>query len=130
MSTRIDRPSSSIASLSGFTFIEILITLSLLMLIILQNSQAIHAVFIRQQASTLSQTNFSITWTASGRKKNLRFSPSGTAREFGRFNFCNKKDRTLAAQTLVVSRMGKTRRYRDRDQDGYVEDRDSRKPDC
>lgn len=194
MSTRIDRPSSSIASLSGFTFIEILITLSLLMLIILQNSQAIHAVFIRQQASTLleqlqnsltfarskaiysnsivtvcpieerhcgeewssgllifidsnnnqtvdenenplkvihfSQTNFSITWTASGRKKILRFSPSGTAREFGRFNFCNKKDRTLAAQTLVVSRMGKTRRYRDRDQDGYVEDRDGRKPDC
>ena len=66
MSTRIDRPSSSIASLSGFTFIEILITLSLLMVIILQNSQAIHAVFIRQQASTLvEQLQNSLTFARS-----------------------------------------------------------------
>ena len=77
-----------------------------------------------------NQTSFSITWTASGRKNFVRFSPSGNAREFGRFNLCNKKDKSLAAQTLVVSRMGKLRRYRDRDQDGSVEDRDGRKPDC
>ena len=194
MSTRIFRPACSLARLTGFTFIEILITSSLLMLIILLNSQTIHAVIVRQQASTLleqlqksltfarsnaiysasivtvcpieelhcgeewnrgllifidsnnnqtvdeietlltvnhfNQTSFSIKWTASGRKNFIRFSPSGNDREFGRFNLCNKKDKSLAAQTLVVSRMGKLRRYRDRDQDGSVEDRDGRKPDC
>ena len=76
------------------------------------------------------QQNFSMTWTASGRKKFLRFSPSGNAKEFGRFNLCSRHNYTVMAQTLVVSRMGKTRRYRDRDRDGSVEDFDGRQPDC
>ena len=77
-----------------------------------------------------NQHSFTLTWNASGGKNYLRYSPSGNATEFGRFNLCDKKNNAAINQALVVSRMGKTRRYRDKNGDGTVEDRNGRKPDC
>ena len=74
--------------------------------------------------------NSTISWRASGRKNYLRYSPTGMARQFGRFHICNKEGDLSLARALVISRQGRTRVYRDRNNDGIVEDTNGATPDC
>ena len=74
--------------------------------------------------------NSSISWRASGRKNYLRYSPTGMARQFGRFHICDKEGDLSLARALVISRQGRTRVYRDRNNDGVVEDTNGAMPDC
>lgn len=74
--------------------------------------------------------NSSISWRASGRKNYLRYSPTGMARQFGRFHICDKEGDLSLARALVISRQGRTRVYRDRNNDGVVEDTNGATPDC
>ena len=74
--------------------------------------------------------NSTISWRASGRKNYLRYSPTGMARQFGRFHICDKEGDLSLARALVISRQGRTRVYRDRNNDGIVEDTNGATPDC
>ena len=74
--------------------------------------------------------NSNISWRASGRKNYLRYSPTGMARQFGRFHICDKEGDLSLARALVISRQGRTRIYRDRNNDGVVEDINGATPDC
>ena len=74
--------------------------------------------------------NSTINWRASGGKNYLRYSPTGIARQFGRFHLCDKNGNMSLARSLVVNRQGKTRVYRDRDGDNIVEDVNGDTPDC
>lgn len=74
--------------------------------------------------------NSSVRWRASGGKNYLRYSPSGVARQFGRFYLCDNNGDLTLARALVINRQGRVRVYRDRNTDGIVEDIDGRMPDC
>ncbi|MDB2410176.1 GspH/FimT family pseudopilin [Pseudomonadales bacterium] len=74
--------------------------------------------------------NSTISWRASGRKNYLRYSPTGMARQFGRFHICDKEGDLSLARALVISRQGRTRVYRDRNNDGVVEDTNGAIPAC
>ncbi|MGB1191568.1 MAG: hypothetical protein ACPG3T_01460, partial [Pseudomonadales bacterium] len=74
--------------------------------------------------------NSTISWRASGRKNYLRYSPTGMARQFRRFHICDKEGDLSLARALVISRQGRTRVYRDRNNDGVVEDTNGAIPAC
>jgi len=78
----------------------------------------------------LPHPHLHVDWRASGGRNYLRYSPTGMAREFGRFTICNKTGDLTAARSIVINRQGRPRLYRDRDGDGVVEDIDGRLPDC
>lgn len=79
---------------------------------------------------TLSLDKMNVSWRASGGKNYLRYSPTGMARQFGRFHLCHKNNDLSSARSLVINRQGRIRRYYDRDKDGIVEDIDGRIPEC
>lgn len=83
-----------------------------------------------KEVLNFSPSNSTITWRASGGKNYLRYSPTGMARQFGRFHICDKDGDMNLARSLVVNRQGRTRVYRDRDHDGVVEDIDGKITDC
>lgn len=74
--------------------------------------------------------NSTVRWRASGRKNYLRYSPTGMARQFGRFHICDKEGDLSLARALVISRQGRTRIYKDRNNDGVVEDTNGATPEC
>lgn len=75
-------------------------------------------------------TSMQISWRASGGASYLKFSPTGIARQFGRFHICKKDADLTSARSLVINRQGRVRLYQDRDRDGIVEDIDGRQPEC
>ena len=79
---------------------------------------------------TLSLKKVQLHWRASGGKNYLRYSPSGMARQFGRFHLCHNNGDLALARSLVINRQGRIRNYYDRNKDGIVEDTDGRIPDC
>lgn len=78
----------------------------------------------------LPHTNLHVGWRASGGRNYLRYSPTGMAREFGRFTICSEQKDLTLARSIVINRQGRARRYKDRDHNGIVEDIDGRLPDC
>ena len=79
---------------------------------------------------TAVDSSMQISWRASGGAAYLKFSPTGIARQFGRFHICKKDADLSAARSMVINRQGRVRLYQDRDRDGIVEDIDGRQPDC
>lgn len=75
-----------------------------------------------------------VRWAGSGGANYLKFSPTGVARQFGRFHICPKSSKPLNSKAqqraMVINRQGRLRTYRDRNKDGVVEDKDGREPDC
>lgn len=78
----------------------------------------------------LDANDYELAWRASARKNFLRYSPTGMARAFGRFTLCAKSGNLRLARSIVVNRQGRLRTYKDRNNDGVVEDIDGRRPDC
>ncbi len=94
------------------------------------NNQSIDAEDTLVAVTQFGNRQMQINWKASAGRNYLRYSPSGMAREMGRFHLCARNnDRTLA-RSIVVNRNGRLRLYRDRDRDGIVEDIDGRQPQC
>lgn len=83
-----------------------------------------------KEVMNFSPSNSTIKWRASGGRNYLRYSPTGMARQFGRFHICDKDGDSTLARSLVVNRQGRTRVYRDRDHNGVVEDIDGQISDC
>jgi len=83
-----------------------------------------------QEFIDFAPNSSTINWRASGRKNYLRYSPTGMARQFGRFHICDKEGDLTLARALVISRQGRTRIYKDRNNDGVVEDTNGATPDC
>lgn len=71
-----------------------------------------------------------ISWRASGRKNYLRYSPTGMARQFGRFVICSRSNDLSLARSIVINRQGRLRLYTDKNSDGIVEDIDGKQPAC
>ena len=75
-----------------------------------------------------------VRWAGSGGVNYLKFSPTGVARQFGRFHICpnssNALDSKAHQRAMVINRQGRLRTYKDRNKDGVVEDNDGREPDC
>ena len=94
------------------------------------NNQLIDNDDILLETITLYSKNFNVDWRASAGRKFLRFSPSGMAKEFGRFTLCYKNNDLSLARSLVINRQGRLRAYRDRNHDGIVEDVNGRQADC
>lgn len=76
------------------------------------------------------QQDVTIRWRASGGKNYLRYSPSGAARQFGRFHICHNSGDLTLARALVINRQGRVRPYRDRNGDSIVEDVSGDTPAC
>lgn len=74
--------------------------------------------------------NYFLQWRASGGKHYLRFSPTGMARQFGKFHLCNKSGEMRYARTLLLNRQGRLKHYRDTDHDGVVDDGKGNSPEC
>jgi len=94
------------------------------------NNQLIDNDDILLETISLYSKNFDVNWRASAGRKFLRFSPSGMAKEFGRFTLCYKNNDLSLARSLVINRQGRLRAYRDRNHDGIVEDVNGRQADC
>lgn len=76
------------------------------------------------------EDSFQIHWRASAGRNFLRYSPTGMAREFGRFTVCNRDNDLTLARSIVINRQGRLRVYRDKNLDGVVEDNNGLKPEC
>ncbi len=74
--------------------------------------------------------SISIDWRASGRAPYLKFSPSGMARQFGRFHICHQKETVTESRGLVINRQGRVRAYKDRDGSGRYTDINGQEPIC
>ena len=77
-----------------------------------------------------SSTHSRLTWRASAGRNFLRFSPTGMAREFGRFTYCHHSKDLRFAREIVINRQGRSRLSRDRNGDGIVENRSGKAPSC
>jgi len=78
----------------------------------------------------LNKPGFDISWRASAGRDFLRYSPTGIAREFGRFTLCHQSSDPSFARSIIVNRHGRLRLFRDSDGDGIVEDVNGDHPDC
>lgn len=78
----------------------------------------------------LNRPGFEISWRASAGRNFLRFSPTGIAREFGRFTLCHQSRDMSLARSIVVNRHGRLRIFRDDDGDGIAEGVNGERPDC
>lgn len=102
---------------------------SLIIFVDKNNNTAIDNEETLFESSSLSK-NVEVMWRASGGVNYLKFSPSGIARQFGRFHICDKEGRLSLAKAMVINRQGRVRNYKDRDKNGVVEDIDGREPIC
>lgn len=75
-------------------------------------------------------STLSISWRASGRAGHLKFSPSGMARQFGRFHICHHNKNPTASRALVINRQGRVRSYKDRQGNGRFTDINGEEPVC
>lgn len=78
----------------------------------------------------LALDTFTLRWRASGGKNYLRFSPTGMARQFGRFHLCDEDNDPTLSRSILINRQGRSIRYRDTDKDGIVNDIQGNTPQC
>lgn len=77
-----------------------------------------------------NKKSLKVNWRASAGRGFLRYSPTGMARDFGRFSICHVSDDLTLSHGIVINRQGRLRSFIDRDGDGIVEDIDGKKPEC
>ena len=82
------------------------------------------------EAKQWAENETTIQWRASAGRNYLRYSPTGMARQFGKFHLCNINDDKRLNRSLVVNRQGRVKRYRDSDDDGIVDDGKGNTPQC
>ena len=80
--------------------------------------------------SQFKKSRFSISWRASAGRNFLRYTPTGIAREFGRFTLCHNNGDREFSRSIVINRQGRLRIFRDNDRDGIVEDLNGDTPRC
>jgi len=76
------------------------------------------------------QNQININWAGSGKVNYLKFSPTGIARQFGRFHICDLNDNPRNHRAMTINRQGRVRLYKDNNGDGIVEDINGSKPNC